>query len=126
MNQSDSTDFLNPYPVPEGVGWRYQGTLRDEDGNVIPAASFSALTVKIWNMDAALTNIQAQTSILNTGRGVLDSNGVLTVKFVPTDSALVDTTKNEERHRALIEGDYSGTKKYARRITWRVTNFENR
>jgi hypothetical protein len=131
-----STRYVNPELVPERVGWRYQGTLKDEAGAVIPAATFTALTVTIYALDAAQTIIQASTSILNVGRGVLDAFGVLTVTFVPTDSAIVDPTSMVsltpretvpgERHIALVEGDYAGTRKFAREIEWPVRNLSKR
>ena len=120
------TRYVNAEPVPERVGWRYQGTLKDETGAVIPAATFTALTVTIYALDAAQTIIQASTSILNVGRGVLDAFGVLTITFVPTDSAMVDATLAQERHVALIEGDYSGTRKFAREVEWLVLNLSKR
>ena len=121
-----STRYVNPETVPERVGWRYQGTLKDEAGAVIPAATFTALTVTIYALDAAQTIIQAPTSILNVGRGVLDAFGVLTITFVPTDSAMVDAALAQERHVALIEGDYSGSRKFAREIEFQVVNLAKR
>jgi hypothetical protein len=121
-----STRYVNPEPVPERVGWRYQGTLKDEAGVVIPAATFSALTVTIYALDPVQTIIQASTSILNVGRGTLDTNGLLTITFVPNDSAMVDATLADERHVALIEGDYSGTRKFAREVEWQTVNMARR
>jgi hypothetical protein len=121
-----SVRYVNAEPVPERVGWRYQGTLKDETGAVIPAATFSGLTVTIYALDAAQTVIQASTSILNVGRGVLDAFGVLTITFLPADSAMVDATLLEERHVALVEGDYAGTRKFAREIEWGARNMAYR
>jgi len=118
--------FIAPDPVPEGVGWRYSGTLKDEAGVVIPAAAFTALTVKIYVRDT-LTDIQTMTTILNAGRGALHAtSGLLTVTFLPADSDMVDAAAIEEWHIALIEGDYSGTRKFAREIWWRVVNYQKR
>jgi hypothetical protein len=117
-----STRFIAVDMVPERVGWRYQGTLKDELGAVIPAATFTSLRVTIYALDAALTIIQASTSILNAGRGTLDAFGVLTITFDPGDSAMVDTTLMTERHVALIEGDYAGTRTFAREIEWQIVN----
>lgn len=121
-----SVRYINAEPVPERVGWRYQGTLKDEAGTVIPAATFAALTITIYALDAAQTIIQASTSILNTGRGTLDAFGVLTITFLPADSAIVDTTLLAERHVALVEGDYAGTRKFAREVEWGISNMAKR
>lgn len=121
-----STRYVNPETVPERVGWRYQGTLKDEAGAIIPAATFATLTVTIYALDTAQTVIQASTSILNVGRGTLDAGGVLTITFLPADSAVLDDGLLEERHLALVEGDYAGTRKFAREIEWAVVNLAKR
>jgi hypothetical protein len=122
-----STRFVNTEPVPERVGWRYQGTLKDEAGVPIPSTSFAALTIKIYALNPTLSDIQTSVSVLNVGRGTLDPNGLLTVTFLPDDSAMVDAALPEERHLALIEGDYSTpTRKFAHEIEWLVINLAKR
>jgi hypothetical protein len=121
-----STRYVHPDEVPEKVGWAYTGTLKDEAGAVIPAATFASLTVTIYALDTARTVIQASTSILNVGRGVLTAGGVLTITFTPADSAMVDVTKPREKHVALVQGVYSTTRQFAREIEFTIRNLEVR
>lgn len=122
---STSTRYTHDEEVGESVGWEYHGTLNQENGTPIPVASFSSMTIEIYALDSARTTIQAETSILNVGRGVLDPAGLLTITFLHTDSAMVNPAKPRERHLALVKGDYSSpVRKYKREIEWTVKNIE--
>lgn len=122
------TRFLNPIPVAERTGWRYTGTLKDQTGAVVPGSALTTLTIRIYVVNAALTDIVASpVSILNTGRGTISELGVLVIDLTPSDSAITETADLRENHRALVEAVWSsGTKEFAHEIEWIVNNMSKR
>ena len=124
------TRFLNPIPVAERTGWRYTGTLKDQTGAVVPGSVLTTLTLRIYVVNAALTELvgfPTPVNILNTGRGTITEGGLLTIDFIPADSAITETAELREQHRALVEAVWSsGTKEFAHEIEWTVNNMSKR
>jgi hypothetical protein len=122
------TRFINPPPVAERSGWRYTGTLKDQAGIVVPGSALTTLTIRIYVVNTALTDIVTPpVSILNTGRGTITEQGLLTIDFTPADSAITETAELRENHRALVEAVWSsGTKEFAHEIEWTINNMSKR
>jgi hypothetical protein len=95
--------------IPERSAFRYTASLKKEDGSALGAADVSTLVLTVYNLDAALTIVNAinAANILNTGRGTLDANGALVLVLDSLDLQLVDTTQEFERHVALITAVYA-------------------
>jgi hypothetical protein len=90
----------------------YKGTLRDEDGVAIDVARISALTLKLYTRDApvAVINSVDGVSILNTGRGTIDSAGLVKIQLTPDDNPIVVDGRAVEYHVMLIKATYDSTK----------------
>lgn len=102
--------------IPEKTAFRYTATLKKEDGTALGAADVSALLLTVYNLDAALTIINAinAVSILNVGRGTLSAGGALVIVLDALDLALVDATKESERHLMLITATYAAGARFMR------------
>lgn len=70
----------------------YTAQLVDQNGNGIPASSLTSLTLSLFDKGsgAVINNIQ-DVNILNTGRGVIDANGNLTITFSSADTIIIGT-----------------------------------
>jgi hypothetical protein len=95
--------------IPERSAFRYTASLKKEDGSALGAADVSTLVLTVYNLDAALTIVNAinAANILNTGRGTLDAGGALVLVLDSLDLQLIDTTQELERHVALITAVYA-------------------
>src|SRR5262249_1901153 len=91
--------------VPERSSWKYQATMKDENGVPIVESDINTLTLTIYVQDAPLAQDDTMTivngcdeqDILNTDRGTVGtSNGLLTIVFEANDSEMIDTTKRRE------------------------------
>ena len=112
--------------VAEQSSLQITATLLDEAGSAVQLAVITALTLTLYNRDSTtqeIINSVSDVNILNAGRGTVHpTNGLLTLQLDPADNAIVDTTKDVEWHRALIEGTYGGGKALKYEIDWQVRN----
>ena len=113
--------------VAERTTLRITATLLDELGVAIPSAGLTALTLTLYSRDhvtQAIINSVSAVNILNSGRGTVHaSSGLLTIVLDPADSQIIDTTLDQEWHRALIEGTYAGgAKAFKSEIDFPVRN----
>ena len=82
-----------PGRFPAGASLVYSCTLTDSDGQGIPASDLTSLTLTLALRGSGeiINNIE-RSNILNTGRGVVDAEGNLTVTLLPEDTAFVGAT----------------------------------
>lgn len=93
---------------PEKSTYRITGTLVDETGAVIAAASLSTLTLTLYNLTTlAIVNSVTAVNILNTGRGTVGTAGEFVLTLLPADSPMVDTANDTETRVALVEWTYA-------------------
>jgi hypothetical protein len=112
-------------PIAERVSLRYTTALKKEDGAALAAADLTTLTLTLYALDASQTIINSvnAANILNSGRGAVDVNGVLTITLTPDDNQIIDATKPQEFHVLLIQGTYaSGTKATRHELQIEVVN----
>lgn len=88
-------------PRTERTTQRLTGQVVDHAGVAIPAASLATMTLRVYALDAALTDLVTTESMLNAGRGTVDASGNFVVTLRPADMAIVGTGELE-RHVALI------------------------
>lgn len=98
--------------VPERTTQKLKlGTLKDENGVVIPSGSMAALVVTLYNeSDAALINPSgrpAGQSIKNENGGSADGSDSWSLVFQADDLAILDQKNLEELHVLLVEWYYS-------------------
>ena len=101
--------------VAERTSLRLTATLLDETGTVIPSAGLMTLFLTLYVRDSAtkdIINAVDEVNILNSGRGTVHtSSGLVTLTLEPADNQIVDTSQDQEWHRALIDGTYAGAAK---------------
>jgi hypothetical protein len=97
-------------PYPEKTTRIVTATVKDETGAVIPGSSLTTMTYTLYDED----------TVTAVGLGIINSRddvnckpsvseaGVLTLELLPNDMVIVTSTKDEERHRLLLEWTYSG------------------
>lgn len=131
------TTFVSKKVVPERVGWTYRVTLTKEDGGPIPLAAWSSLTARIYLDNEAKPDIVGSPGrdILNANGGVV-TDGLLVLTFLPSDSAILDQMSfinptprariPGERHICELEGVYTTSRQFARKVIWMVENFAKR
>ena len=98
-----------PTAAAEGCTYRILGTITDEAGNALPAASITTLTLTLHKYSGGIINSVDAVNILNTGRGVVDGAGNLTLTLLPADNPIVGPADGSRRetHVALLEWTYA-------------------
>lgn len=105
-----------PFQAKESSTAKLTGIIEDEDGTGIPAASLSSLTLSLYDQatelatpgsTSAIINSRNRQSILNTNGCTVDSTGGFVLTLSTADNAIVNSTKDTERHVALIEWTYA-------------------
>lgn len=89
----------------------YKCQLLDETSTGVPASSLSALTLSLVDsISFAVINSVSQISVLNTGRGTVDSSGNVVITLNATDTALQSSLSSQEFRSLIIDFTYSGGK----------------
>jgi hypothetical protein len=84
------TNFCGGQPIPAKSTARYTAAIVDEGGTGIPAAVLASLKLSLYDADTGLAvNSISAVNILNTGRGVIDSSGNLTLTLLPADTVTI-------------------------------------
>ena len=111
-------------PVGERTTSYITAVIRDQNGDPISGGSLNSLTLTLYNVDTANTIINTvdDVNILNVGRGVVDTNGNVTIELLLLDNQLVDVTKSFETHRALIEWTWGNTRQGRHEVEFLVQN----
>lgn len=96
--------------IAEGSTPSYMATIVDGNGNAIPASSLTTLTLTIANTTTGVViNNCQQVNILNSGRGTVDANGLLTINLLVGDTSLSDSPGVAFVSRSLIiDWTYNG------------------
>lgn len=111
--------------VAEGVTCRITGTLVDETGAAVPAASLTTLTLTLYTETGlAILNSRSAQNVLNANGGTVDSAGALIMTLTPEDNQITGAgVGGPETHVALFEWTWaSGTKKGRHEVRFLVTN----
>lgn len=102
---------------PASAGDDYQTgpwQLVDENANDIDPTTVTAMTLTLYDVATqAIVNGVDHANILNAGRGLLNSEGVLYMSLLPADNVILDPALNNEQHVALVEWTYAGGQKKA-------------
>jgi hypothetical protein len=109
-------------PFPEKTTRVITATVKDETGAVIPGASLTTMVYSLYDEDTlAIINSRTLVDI----KANVTSGGVLTLELLPADMAVQTTSKDEERHRVLIEWTYAaGVKRGSYEAQVIVSNVE--
>jgi len=74
-------------------------TFYDESGDALAKASITDVTASLYNMeDFAIINSRDGLTVLDANGGSVSSSGVLTLKLLPLDNPVVDSTQEIETH----------------------------
>jgi hypothetical protein len=111
-----------PGPVPAGKTLVYTGQFVDETNTPITAAQLASLTLSIIDpATGAVVNGVSGANILNSGRGVVDTNGNLTLTLLSGDTVLLNPTDVQETRSIVLDWTYSGGQKSgAHRVDFQV------
>lgn len=114
-----------PEPIPEKTTVQYEATLYKHDGNPLTLAELTTITARLYNMDAARTDIYAEKNVKNANGGTYASNGLFKLIIDDEENAMVDSTKSFEVHRCLLHYTYdSGAKGGHHVVEIRVLNLD--
>ena len=103
--------------VPEGATLRYTARLTDERNLPLSSQAMMTMTLTLYDLSGSAQTILNEVDgidILNTGRGTLDTQGVLVVTLSPEDNPIVDDRRKRERHLMLFEWTFDGGNKTGR------------
>jgi len=96
---------------------KYTATLKDEDGNIIPAANIVSLTLTLCEVpDGTIINSRNDQDVLNTNNVTVDSSGILIYTLQELDTIIVNPALATEIHRATFKMTFNTTGK----ATWDV------
>lgn len=112
--------------VPEKGLVRITGTFKDQTDTVIPLAAWVSLVLTLYDRDTAakaIINLVTAVDIKNTGRMALHAtDGTFILTLEGADHTIIDTAKDLEWHRALLEGVYATSKPFKYEIDFAVRN----
>lgn len=114
-------------PYPEKTTRVLTATVKDENGTAIPGTSLTTMTYTLYDED---TRTASGAGIINSRTGIdckasVSAAGLLTLELTPTDMAIQTTTKDQERHRLLLEWTYSsGSRRGSYEAVLVVSNVE--
>jgi len=100
----------------ETSAW-YTGTLKDQDGTVVPRASVATMLLTLYEKTGeSIINSRDQVDVYNGGawdQGVTlhETSGLLTVLLTADDNAIVNSSNDgtPEVHVLVIEGTLTGS-----------------
>lgn len=97
------------YVFPEKTSQPVLVDVLDENGDPIPSASITTLTLTLYNrITLAIINARNAQNVLNlNGVSVHATNGIATWTMVPADNVIGDDTLAVEDHVALFEWTYA-------------------
>lgn len=104
----------------------YSSTLKDENGQVIPAASLGTLTLTLFEAaSGTILNTRNAQNVLNQNNVTVDANGVLTYVLQPADTAILNPGLHTETHRALFEFTWnSGARTHRHVVDFEIENLD--
>lgn len=74
----------------------------------IPGSALATMTLTLVDtLSQVIINGVEQTNILNTGRGVIDQQGNLTITLSAADTAMTETTAPQVQRSAIIDWTYN-------------------
>lgn len=95
-------------PFLEKTSGQMTGTLTDETGAVVPAASLTTLTLTLFDLaSGTILNSRDAQNVLNTNNVTVSALGVLVWTIQPADNAIVNDNLARETHRALFQWTWS-------------------
>jgi len=92
--------------IAEETTAQYSAILKDEDDNVIPAASLASFTLTLYVKDVGGTTIingRDGQDVLNANNVVVDAFGAVLWTMQVADNAIQNSALDYERHYALWE-----------------------
>lgn len=106
---------------------RYEATIVDDEGNPIPSASLTTLTLSLYviETDGSITYINGRNAqtVLNANNGTIDANGLFTWLLQAADTSLANPLLAVERHIALFTWTWaSGTRIGRHEVVFNVKN----
>lgn len=101
-------------PIPEKVSVQIAALIHDEKNVGIPAANLTTLVFTLYDLASeSIINSRTAVNILNTGGGVVDTSGNLTLTLTPNDGVILGTS-DLEKHLVLLEWTYNSGSKAGR------------
>lgn len=99
--------------VAEGTTALITGTLVDESGVALGSSQLASLTMTLYALipGEPVINNRTAVNVLNAGPGTVDGSGNWTLTLSPADNDIVETSRDSERHRLLLEWTYGGGQK---------------
>lgn len=101
--------YNRDYTFPEKTSQAVLVDILDQNGDPIPLASITTLTLTLYNrITLAIINARNAQNVLNAnGVSVHATSGVATWTMVPADNVMGDDTLSVEDHVALFEWTYA-------------------
>lgn len=106
-------------PVIAGTTPVYTGQLVDSTLTPIGSSALNTMTITLTDsVSNSIVNNVNNVNILNTGRGTIDSNGFLTIAFLPGDMMLFNPNNLVEERQMLITYTFNGNTKAGAKIVF--------
>lgn len=97
-------------------------TLKDEKGADVTNARLTTATMRLYDKESGtVINSHTATDV----KSDVDSNGLLTRALLAADMVLIDTTKDEEVHIALISFTWDADGEAHQEVEFTVKNMDN-
>ncbi len=94
-------------------------TLEDSDGTAIAQSSLTTLTLTLYDeFSGTIINSKDGANVLTS----LDESGNLSLTLVPADMQIINTTRADEMHIALMRWTYPSSQGGNQEIAFKVKN----
>lgn len=109
--------------ITEGTTPTYTAILKDNEGVVVPAASLSAVRLRLYSTaTGAVINSRNGQNVLNANNVTINNVGLLTWKLLEADTILVDSPKPILGHHcAVFVIEWTDAQSVLRQIVHEVT-----
>ncbi len=98
-------------------------SLKDEDGNAIPAGSLTSATLTLHVVHTgAIVNSRNAQNILNANNVTIDGTGLLAWTIQAADMAITDDSRRVEVHRALFVFKWGSGREKPYEIDYEIEN----
>lgn len=99
----------------------YTARLKDETGTALGSSLLNSLTLTLYDkVSGDILNSRSAQNVLNANQVTVDTAGLLTWYWLPTDMVLIDDTKLTETHIAIFEVKWTDSGSRLRQLNHEV------
>lgn len=118
-----SATLRSVYRLKEQETGTYSFTVNDENGAPIPASAMNSVTLTLYVVHTgAVVNGRNAQSVLNANQVTISEAGAVAWALQVADTAIADSTRKMEVHRALFVFTWNTSRKKTYEVDFEIEN----